>query len=124
MVHGHFEGVLTVSRSTTRGRLRTGPEPSTLTQYRYENSCLTHGIPDLRQPLAASALYLGLIVAQGVYVYKFLVELIHLVADASSMTETQIMLIVLGLIDVVMIANLLIMVVVGGYGPSSPRSTA
>ncbi|NHR05974.1 TIGR00645 family protein [Chromobacterium haemolyticum] len=60
-------------------------------------------------------LYLGLIVAQGVYVYKFLLELIHLVADASSMTETQIMLIVLGLIDVVMIANLLIMVVVGGY---------
>jgi len=60
-------------------------------------------------------LYLGLIVAQGVYVYKFLRELIHLVADAPAMTETQIMLIVLGLIDVVMIANLLIMVVIGGY---------
>ncbi|GLR11959.1 TIGR00645 family protein [Chitinimonas viridis] len=60
-------------------------------------------------------LYLGLIVAQGVYVYKFVRELIHLVADAPTMTETQIMLIVLGLIDVVMIANLLIMVVIGGY---------
>ncbi|WP_269531334.1 TIGR00645 family protein [Chitinimonas sp. BJYL2] len=60
-------------------------------------------------------LYLGLIVAQGVYVYKFLRELVHLVADANAMGETQIMLIVLGLIDVVMIANLLIMVVIGGY---------
>lgn len=60
-------------------------------------------------------LYLGLIVAQGVYVFLFLKELIHLVADAGSFTETQIMLIVLGLIDVVMIANLLIMVIIGGY---------
>lgn len=60
-------------------------------------------------------LYVGLIVAQGVYVFKFLRELLHLVTDASAMTETQIMLIVLGLIDVVMIANLLVMVIIGGY---------
>lgn len=60
-------------------------------------------------------LYLGLIVAQGVYVYHFLHELVHLVSHATTFTETQIMLIVLGLIDVVMIANLLIMVVIGGY---------
>lgn len=60
-------------------------------------------------------LYLGLIVAQGVYVFLFLKELIHLVADANTFTETQIMLMVLGLIDVVMIANLLIMVIIGGY---------
>lgn len=60
-------------------------------------------------------LYLGLIVAQGVYVFLFLKELVHLVADANSFTEVQIMLIVLGLIDVVMIANLLIMVIIGGY---------
>jgi len=60
-------------------------------------------------------LYLGLIVAQGVYVFLFIKELIHLVADANTFTETQIMLIVLGLIDVVMIANLLIMVIIGGY---------
>ena len=73
-------------------------------------------------------LYLGLIIAQTVYVYRFLVELWHLtcfavlghqppasipkeVVDA----ETVVMLSVLGLIDVVMIANLLIMVIVGGY---------
>ena len=60
-------------------------------------------------------LYLGLVFAQGVYVYKFLYELYHLVSHAVSLTETDIMLIVLGLIDVVMVANLLIMVTVGGY---------
>src|SRR5687768_14337957 len=60
-------------------------------------------------------LYFGLIVAQGVYVYLFGVELYHLVYEAPKIGETQIMLIVLGLIDVVMIANLLIMVIIGGY---------
>ncbi len=73
-------------------------------------------------------LYFGLIVAQGVYVYRFLLELWHLIGFALfhhaapdsiprgvTDTETTVMLIVLGLIDVVMIANLLIMVIVGGY---------
>jgi uncharacterized protein (TIGR00645 family) len=79
-------------------------------------------------------LYLGLIVAQGVYVVLFIEELIHLVqilwkpelinslavvaGEASKAVrnkETVVMLIVLGLIDVVMISNLLIMVIVGGY---------
>ncbi|MGE5115035.1 MAG: YqhA family protein [Betaproteobacteria bacterium] len=83
-------------------------------------------------------LYLGLILAQGVYVVHFWVELIHLIeaaigdegalqavfsavgvtgqpAGANKLTETTIMLVVLGLIDVVMISNLLIMVIVGGY---------
>lgn len=60
-------------------------------------------------------LYFGLIVAQGVYVYHFMVELWHLLEKIRFITETEIMLIVLGLIDVVMIANLLIMVIVGGY---------
>ena len=82
-------------------------------------------------------LYLGLIAAQGVYVYHFWVELVHLIeaafgsqtalqalvssmgyqADAplTGLNETLIMLVVLALIDVVMISNLLIMVIVGGY---------
>ncbi|MFT3856325.1 MAG: TIGR00645 family protein [Aquabacterium sp.] len=81
-------------------------------------------------------LYLGLILAQVVYVYHFWVELVHLVEAAlghpealkaifaaagqagpapDHLTETTIMLVVLGLIDVVMISNLLIMVIVGGY---------
>jgi uncharacterized protein (TIGR00645 family) len=80
-------------------------------------------------------LYLGLIAAQGVYVWHFLIELWHLIeaafgskealailaksigytGDASGLNETIIMLVVLALIDVVMISNLLIMVIVGGY---------
>ncbi|SDU19612.1 TIGR00645 family protein [Verrucomicrobium sp. GAS474] len=60
-------------------------------------------------------LYLGLIVAQGVYVYCFLAELYHLVTGAGHLGEKEVMMIVLGLIDVVMIANLLIMVIIGGY---------
>ncbi|WP_372016822.1 TIGR00645 family protein [Pseudoxanthomonas sp. 10H] len=60
-------------------------------------------------------LYLGLILAQGVYVFLFGKELWHLIHEAVGLGEQQIMLIVLGLIDVVMISNLLVMVIVGGY---------
>ena len=83
-------------------------------------------------------LYLGLILAQCVYVFHFWVELVHLIEAAfgsdtalkaltqgmgyvfpegqtPQLTETVIMLAVLALIDVVMISNLLIMVIVGGY---------
>ncbi len=76
-------------------------------------------------------LYLGLIVAQGVYVVLFLQELLHLVPilwdpnalNASAAVlgvkavskEIVVMLVVLSLIDVVMISNLLIMVIIGGY---------
>jgi uncharacterized protein (TIGR00645 family) len=60
-------------------------------------------------------LYLGLILAQCVYVVLFLKELWHLITHATSFSEQQIMLVVLALIDVVMISNLLVMVIVGGY---------
>jgi uncharacterized protein (TIGR00645 family) len=82
-------------------------------------------------------LYLGLILAQGVYVFHFWVELVDLIGAAmgneaslkhildavtvpdatraTKLNEATIMLVVLGLIDVVMISNLLIMVIVGGY---------
>ena len=60
-------------------------------------------------------LYLGLIVAQCVYVFLFGKELWHLIHRAPGLGEQEIMLIVLGLIDVVMISNLLVMVIVGGY---------
>ena len=82
-------------------------------------------------------LYIGLIAAQAVYVFHFWVELVHLLEAAfgsqdalqklvtsigyksgtpiTSLNETIIMLVVLALIDVVMISNLLIMVIVGGY---------
>ena len=82
-------------------------------------------------------LYIGLIAAQAVYVVHFMVELKHLIYAAfgslpdlqalitsigykttvpiTMLNETVIMLVVLALIDVVMISNLLIMVIVGGY---------
>jgi len=88
-------------------------------------------------------LYLGLILAQCVYVVHFWIELVHLLQAAlgdghalqilvqsigyhpapsdsgavtvTSLNETVIMLVVLGLIDVVMISNLLVMVIIGGY---------
>jgi len=65
-------------------------------------------------------LYIGLIIAQIVYVVVFMVELWHLIVDdvmhnITHINEATIMLSVLGLIDVVMIANLLIMVIIGGY---------
>jgi len=60
-------------------------------------------------------LYVGLIVAQCVYAILFLKELWHLMNHSFDFTEQQIMLVVLGLIDVVMISNLLVMVIVGGY---------
>ncbi|HAN98847.1 MAG TPA: TIGR00645 family protein [Planctomycetaceae bacterium] len=85
---------------------------------------MTQPVPRRLKPLPALIfasrwlqlpLYLGLIVAQGVYVFLFGKELWHLLHDAPSMGEQQIMLLVLGLIDVVMISNLLVMVIVGGY---------
>lgn len=62
-------------------------------------------------------LYIGLIVAQALYVWQFWHELVLLVQKMTmhNVTETEIMLIVLGLIDVVMISNLLVMVIVGGW---------
>lgn len=62
-------------------------------------------------------LYMGLIVAQAIYVWLFMLELGHLISEAVAghVNETDTMLIILGLVDVVMIANLLIMVIVGGY---------
>ena len=60
-------------------------------------------------------IYLGLIVVQGVYSWKFLSQLYELLVNLGQLTETEIMLTVLGLIDVVMSADLLIMVIIGGY---------
>lgn len=60
-------------------------------------------------------LYFGLIVAQGIYVHRFTKEVWHLLTSLKVYTETEIMLVVLNLIDVVMISNLLIMVIIGGY---------
>lgn len=60
-------------------------------------------------------LYIGLIAAQGMYVVLFAKELWHLISHGFEMKEQDMMLAVLSLIDVVMISNLLVMVIVGGY---------
>ncbi|MGV3739934.1 MAG: TIGR00645 family protein [Gammaproteobacteria bacterium] len=60
-------------------------------------------------------LYIGLILALSAYVYRFIHELFHLFFELNGPDDNSIMLDVLGLIDVVMIANLLIMVILGGY---------
>jgi len=85
------------------------PTPADQT-YRKFLSSLIFGSRWLQVPL-----YLGLIVAQCVYVFLFLKELSHLMTHATEFNEQQIMLLVLALIDVVMISNLLVMVIVGGY---------
>jgi uncharacterized protein (TIGR00645 family) len=60
-------------------------------------------------------LYLGLIVAQCVYAFRFAIQLWELLHGAVGLSEEEVMLAVLNLIDVVMIANLLTMVIIGGY---------
>lgn len=60
-------------------------------------------------------MYLGLIVAGCLYAYKSLVELAHLATQVQMLSEEKVMLGVLSLIDVTMVANLLIMVIIGGY---------
>jgi uncharacterized protein (TIGR00645 family) len=59
--------------------------------------------------------YLGLIFASLLYVYKFINELVYLTRSIASLTETQLMLGILGLIDVSMVMNLLVIVIIGGY---------
>jgi uncharacterized protein (TIGR00645 family) len=60
-------------------------------------------------------IYLGLIVAAVLYAAKFMVELVHLVHGFAALTETTIMLSVLGLVDISMVINLLVVVFIGGY---------
>ncbi len=60
-------------------------------------------------------LYVGLIVAELLYAYKFLTELWEMVYHLSTLSETVFMLGILSLIDITMVANLLTMVVIGGY---------
>ncbi|NUM59880.1 MAG: TIGR00645 family protein [Bdellovibrionaceae bacterium] len=60
-------------------------------------------------------LYIGLVFAGVLYSYKFVIELVHLAESISTISEEFLMLGVLTLVDITMVANLLIMVIVGGY---------
>jgi uncharacterized protein (TIGR00645 family) len=124
-VHMGFRPVASESHSMTNTPPPLAGQPSTLSRMIFATRWLQ--LP----------LYVGLIAAQCVYVFHFWVELVHLLeavfgnqealqalttsigykSDAvpTKLTEAIIMLVILGLIDVVMISNLLIMVIVGGY---------
>jgi uncharacterized protein (TIGR00645 family) len=60
-------------------------------------------------------LYLGLIVASVLYAYKFMVELWHITLHVQAISEADLMMGILTLVDIVMVGNLLVMVVIGGY---------
>ena len=60
-------------------------------------------------------LYAGLILGGLLYTYKYVIELIHLCVNINEITETALMLGILTLVDITMVANLLIMVIIGGY---------
>lgn len=66
-------------------------------------------------------IYLGLIIGSLLYVYKFLEELTTLAYGVQRMTEVQVMLAVLGLIDISMVMNLLVIVIIGGYSIFTSR---
>jgi len=67
-------------------------------------------------------IYLGMIAAQAMYTWKFLQGLFHLGHELISPTasdvfaqEAAFLMIILGLVDFLMVANLIVMVVIGGY---------
>ena len=60
-------------------------------------------------------IYVGMIVAQGAYTWRFVVELIHILGSMNAMTERDFLVAVLTLIDFLMVANLIVMIVIGGY---------
>ena len=66
-------------------------------------------------------IYLGLIVGSAIYTYKFLEELANLGFNIRVWSETQVMLAVLGLIDISMVMNLLVIVIIGGYSIFTSR---
>jgi uncharacterized protein (TIGR00645 family) len=66
-------------------------------------------------------IYLGLIVGSGLYVYKFMQELSFLAINVDALSEVQVMLGILGLIDISMVMNLLVIVIIGGYSIFTSR---
>lgn len=60
-------------------------------------------------------LFLGLIFASLLYAYRFLLELKEITLHINEVTSEELLIGVLGLVDMTMVANLIIMVVIGGY---------
>jgi uncharacterized protein (TIGR00645 family) len=75
-------------------------------------------------------LYIGLVVVLAVIVAKFPFKAWELVREATTVQESDLVVLVLSLVDVVMVANLVVMVIISGYdnfvsrieaGPESER---
>lgn len=60
-------------------------------------------------------LYIGLILAAFLYLVKFFQELYQTYQQTLSLHETEMMLRILGLVDISMVMNLVVMVTIGGY---------
>jgi uncharacterized protein (TIGR00645 family) len=60
-------------------------------------------------------MYGGLVIASILFTYKFAIELLHLITDINVAPEEKIMLMILTLIDMVMVSNVLLMIIIGGY---------
>ncbi|GHM98711.1 UPF0114 protein [Cytophagales bacterium WSM2-2] len=66
-------------------------------------------------------IYMGLVFGSGMYAYKFIGELVTLGMNIEIWSEVQVMLAILGLIDISMVMNLLIIVIIGGYSIFTSR---
>ena len=66
-------------------------------------------------------LYTGLIVASFLYLFKFFQELLYMVEYITIWDETEVMIKVLGLVDISMVMNLVVMVTIGGYSIFTSR---
>jgi uncharacterized protein (TIGR00645 family) len=88
---------------------------------------VTKAIEDIIEYLVFAArwfqalIYLGLILGSGLYVYKFMEELATLARNIQNWSEVQVMLAILGLIDISMVMNLLVIVIIGGYSIFTSR---
>jgi uncharacterized protein (TIGR00645 family) len=92
-------------------------EPTAVKQSHSPSAALSTGLKPSCPPVGGfkAPLYGGLIVAELLYAYKFLVELWEMIRHINQQQETIFMLSVLGTIDVTVVANLLTMVIIGGY---------
>ena len=60
-------------------------------------------------------LYIGLIIGAVLYLFKFFQVLLHVWHETLYLTENDMMLEILGLVDISMVMNLVVMVTIGGY---------
>lgn len=66
-------------------------------------------------------LYTGLIIGSFLYLIKFFQELYHTFQQTTTLHETEMMLRILGLVDISMVMNLVVMVTIGGYSIFTSR---